>query len=70
MNKIKEILALLSKAHDLAYDLQNEYPELGRFEIGNIDSLAGLVSQAYEVGQHVEGNIKNLELKKLLELAS
>lgn len=64
MNKAKEILALLSQAHDLAQDLQNEHPELGRFEIGNVDELTSLISGAYDVCEHVEGNIKSLTAAK------
>jgi hypothetical protein len=64
MSKIQEILSLLSKVHDLASDLQNEHPELSKFEIGNVDELSSLVSGAYDVGGHVEGNIKVLMAAK------
>lgn len=63
MNKTFRLISSMQEGlgflESFAIQLQDEYPELRKREIGNIDTFLTYISQAIEELDHIEGNLKN-----------
>lgn len=58
LQESEKAASLIGRALSILENLSSEHPELGKFQIGNVDEVVSNLSVASDVCDHLIGNIK------------